>query len=212
MDIDTTPKSGASAMVPVAIGLVGLVLGAAALFFALSNGSAADASNKRITALESSLSDMSAKVDKASSQAAAAQSQISTVAQGEQSDLQNLVKQVGDRLNDVYTNIKDLQQKVAEGGSGSHSGAAAGSAASGSASGPSGPGGTYTIQSGDYFSSIAKKFGLSVAAIEAANPGVESTKLKVGQKINLPGKSDAAPKPAAAPASSGSAAPAPTTP
>ena len=44
----------------------------------------------------------------------------------------------------------------------------------------------YTIVKGDSFSTIAKKFHVSAKAIADANPGVESTKLKVGQKIHIP--------------------------
>jgi LysM repeat protein len=44
----------------------------------------------------------------------------------------------------------------------------------------------YTIASGDNFSTLAKKFHVPVKAIMDANPGVEPTKLKIGQKINIP--------------------------
>ena len=44
----------------------------------------------------------------------------------------------------------------------------------------------YTIASGDNFSTLAKKFHIPVKAIMDANPGVEPTKLKIGQKINIP--------------------------
>jgi LysM repeat protein len=44
----------------------------------------------------------------------------------------------------------------------------------------------YTIERGDTFSSIGKKFGVSTKAIQSANPGVEPTKLKIGQKILIP--------------------------
>lgn len=46
---------------------------------------------------------------------------------------------------------------------------------------------SYTIKSGDTFWSIAEAHGTSVAAIEAANPGVNPSALHVGQVINLPG-------------------------
>jgi LysM repeat protein len=46
--------------------------------------------------------------------------------------------------------------------------------------------GTYTIQSGDTFFHLAAKYAISVAAIEAANPGVVPTNLKIGQVINIP--------------------------
>ena len=44
----------------------------------------------------------------------------------------------------------------------------------------------YTIVKGDSFSTIAPKFHVSVKAITDANPGVDSTKLKIGQKIHIP--------------------------
>ncbi|KAL8647852.1 MAG: hypothetical protein Q9226_006258 [Calogaya cf. arnoldii] len=46
---------------------------------------------------------------------------------------------------------------------------------------------SYTIQSGDTFWAIAQKLGVSVDALQAANPGVSPTSLQVGQTINLPG-------------------------
>ena len=44
----------------------------------------------------------------------------------------------------------------------------------------------YTIVKGDIFAKIAKNFHVSVKAITDANPGVEPTKLKIGQKIHIP--------------------------
>jgi LysM repeat protein len=44
----------------------------------------------------------------------------------------------------------------------------------------------YVIAKGDNFSTIAKKFHVSVKALMDANPGVEPTKLKIGQKISIP--------------------------
>ncbi len=52
--------------------------------------------------------------------------------------------------------------------------------------------GSYVIKAGDNFSTLAKKFGVKVSDITAANPGIDSSKLKIGQKINLPGASGAA--------------------
>jgi len=44
----------------------------------------------------------------------------------------------------------------------------------------------YVIARGDNFSTIAKKFHISTKAIADANPGVEPTKLQIGQKIHVP--------------------------
>lgn len=57
---------------------------------------------------------------------------------------------------------------------------------------PAGEAKVHVVVKGDSFSTMVKKYGVGVKAIEAANPGVDSTKLKLGQKINIPA---AAPKP-----------------
>jgi LysM repeat protein len=44
----------------------------------------------------------------------------------------------------------------------------------------------YTVAKGDSFSSIAKKFNVKVKDIEMANPGIEPTKLQIGQKLHIP--------------------------
>ncbi len=49
-----------------------------------------------------------------------------------------------------------------------------------------GPGGDYTVKAGDYPAKIARAHGISTDALMAANPGIDPTKLKVGQKLNLP--------------------------
>jgi LysM repeat protein len=42
------------------------------------------------------------------------------------------------------------------------------------------------VQSKDAFYSIAKKYGVKVDALMAANPGVEPRRLKIGQTLNIP--------------------------
>ena len=44
----------------------------------------------------------------------------------------------------------------------------------------------YVVVKHDSFSIIGKKFGVSWSAIAKANPGVDSTRLKVGQKLVVP--------------------------
>lgn len=52
-------------------------------------------------------------------------------------------------------------------------------------------GATYTVKSGDTLTKIAKKNGTTAKAIQAAN-GLTTTKIKVGQKLKLPVKAEAA--------------------
>jgi LysM repeat protein len=53
---------------------------------------------------------------------------------------------------------------------------------------PVAPAGTseYTIVKGDTFGAIAKKSHVSVKALTDANPGLVPTKLKIGQKVQIP--------------------------
>ena len=59
----------------------------------------------------------------------------------------------------------------------------------------------YSVVKGDSFYTIAKKLHTTIKAIQGANPGIEPTKLQLGQKIKIPAPSEAV-----------SAASAPTTP
>ncbi|HTQ50107.1 MAG TPA: LysM peptidoglycan-binding domain-containing protein [Candidatus Acidoferrales bacterium] len=44
----------------------------------------------------------------------------------------------------------------------------------------------YTIAKGDMFSTVAKRFHVSIKAIIEANPDVDPTRLRIGQKIQIP--------------------------
>lgn len=51
----------------------------------------------------------------------------------------------------------------------------------------------YVVVKGDSFYTLAKKYGVTTAAITEANPGVDSKRLKIGQKLKIPAASAAAP-------------------
>jgi LysM repeat protein len=44
----------------------------------------------------------------------------------------------------------------------------------------------HVVARGDSFYSIGKKYGVTMKAIADANPGVDSSKLQIGQKLNIP--------------------------
>jgi LysM repeat protein len=46
---------------------------------------------------------------------------------------------------------------------------------------------TYTIQKGDTYYSIARRYNIKPTALEAANPGVDPNRLSVGQSLVVPG-------------------------
>ncbi len=54
---------------------------------------------------------------------------------------------------------------------------------------------THVVVKGDSFYTLGKKYGVSMKAVELANPGVDSSKLKIGQKLNIPAKTVPAPTP-----------------
>ena len=64
----------------------------------------------------------------------------------------------------------------------------------------------YVVKSGDTLTRIARHFGTTIKAIEAEN-NLTTTKIKVGQKLNIP--TAAAPAPTTAPAPAVPVAPAP---
>ena len=51
---------------------------------------------------------------------------------------------------------------------------------------PSHPNREYVVIRGDSFYSIGKKFGVSAKAIARVNPGIDPTRLKVGDKLQIP--------------------------
>ena len=50
----------------------------------------------------------------------------------------------------------------------------------------------HTIAKGEYLSTIAKKYGVSLKAILEANPGVDPKRLQIGKKLNIPAPTAAA--------------------
>lgn len=61
----------------------------------------------------------------------------------------------------------------------------------------------HVVAKNDSFYTMSKKYGVTMKAIEGANPGVDSTKLKIGQKVNIPAPT---PKAAKSSGATGSAA------
>jgi LysM repeat protein len=63
----------------------------------------------------------------------------------------------------------------------------------------------YKIQKGDTLGAIAKKNGVSLKALQEANPGVNATRLQLGQKIQIPGSTASVASTASATADTASA-------
>jgi nucleoid-associated protein YgaU len=109
-----------------------------------------------------------------------------------ESDLRGLREGVQNALNDVGTQIGALRAqvtKIEEAQKAKPVAAAPGKG--GAAAAPTGvlnSDGTYSIAPGDTLAKVARKFGVKLDAIEAENPGLDPTKIKIGQKIRIPKK------------------------
>lgn len=106
-----------------------------------------------------------------------------------EADLKALQTGVQNAFNQFGGQIGTMQGQIAKLEEAQKAKAVAPTAKGGSAAAATGvlnADGTYTVASGDNFSKIARKFGVKVDAIEAENPGLDTTKIKVGQKIRIP--------------------------
>ena len=73
--------------------------------------------------------------------------------------------------------------RIPPGGSGSSAGNSSSSSSSSNATSTTG---NYRIKSGDTLGAIAARSGTTVAALQAANPGIRPTALQIGQRITVP--------------------------
>jgi LysM repeat protein len=109
-----------------------------------------------------------------------------------ESDVQKLRDGVQSALNQVGTEIGSLGQRIGKVEEAQKARPAPAPTKAGNvASAPTGqrnPDGTYTVAAGDNLSAIARKFGVTLDAIQAENPGVEPRSLKVGQKLRIPSR------------------------
>ena len=99
--------------------------------------------------------------------------------------VQNALNQVGQEM----VSLRDKLAKVEEAAKKPAPAAAPATTKTGSTPAPTGvrnADGTYTIAAGDTLAKVAKKFGVSLDAILAENPGIEPSRLRIGQKIRLP--------------------------
>jgi LysM repeat protein len=208
MDVDSSSKSGISSMMPLAIGILGTLVGVVALIMSFNNSS-------KITALTSSVSDAAQAASDAKTAASAATG-LSAKLDATSSKLDAFIAQAQSVL-DAYTKkiteddtkITELADTVSKMGHGT----VAKAGTSPASKVVPGQGGTHTIAPGDTFSNLAKKYNVSVKAIEDANPGVDPSKLHSGQVVTIPGSktSASAPAPSSAPAAeTGTPAPAVT--
>jgi LysM repeat protein len=161
--------------------LAGVIAGALALLLAIVALFKLSTAGKEITALKE---DINSRIMSMESQVSSASSSVETVRGSVtrlSSDTQTAFQSVANELGSVRAEITKLQESLTK-----PKAAAAGSAAKTPAvAGPN----EYIVKSGDISGTkIAKANGVSIADLQAVNPGVDWSKLKIGQKLKLPQK------------------------
>lgn len=172
--MDTISRENNS-MLPVGgiiVGVIGLLLGGIALI--------------KVSGLSKTVTDNQPKIEKIDG----IESQVSnasTTAQKALSDLKQLRDTTQEAFNTVGPALTNLQTSVTRLEEMAKKPVPAPTDKKGGGPVVAGPG-EYVIKPGDSFAKIARANGTTIAAIETVNPGVNSSSLKVGQKIKLPKK------------------------
>jgi len=200
-------SSSSGIFIPIAIGLVGVILGGVALFIAFSgSGKTAEAQatltatseqtaamEARLSAVEAGLAELNEKID-------GQETRLRTMA----SQTQGVLNQVGQEINATRQQVSEMGQKVqqaVEKLSAQQAAPAAQSRTSvasatglnpelaGNSAAPAGeepPQRVHTIAPGDTFARLASRYKVSVDQILAANPDADPRRLQIGQKITIP--------------------------
>lgn len=185
--MDTSSPRNGSYLV-IAVGIVAVV----SLITAIYGLTRANSVSKQMTKLDeiaSRIDLVEQSVKTATGDARAARDRIAGLATEMQRDIGNEFIRVNNEMRRLEIAMQEAK-KQAESGAVKSGGTNGGG--SGGSGGPA-PGtltetGEYVVQQGDNFGKIAAKFGVSVSDIQAANPDVQPTKMRVGQKIRVPKK------------------------
>ena len=191
---ESVPPSSSSAS-PIALagailGLVGIVVGVTGIVMA--RGAAREVASSRVevagmaSRMEAMATDVNTRIDGFDQRLERVGSALVPL-QRDRGNLQQVIDGMRQFQGTITQNreaINELNTKLAQLAE-ARPAARAPAPAAGAAGEPA-PEGTYIIQSGDTYGRIAQRFGTTISAIEAANPGVDPRRLQIGQRINLP--------------------------
>ena len=178
--MDTISRESSPSYLPIAgliAGLVGLLLGGIALANASKANKAALAAGEQVNTQVARIDGIESSVSNASSTADRAASNIASLQRSTQDAFTAVAGEMG-KINGEIAKLQEAATKVATKAPGTTKSA-----------GPvvAGPD-EYVIAGGDTGAKIARSKGISLADLQAVNPGLNWTALKVGQKIKLPAK------------------------
>ncbi len=202
MDQEMEPSSGGS-LLPLALAVLAIVLGGAALYFGLTanqrlsplatsleaGSSSAARLEEEISGLQTQLAELSAQQSELSralersriysSQSEQAMKRIASEVKENREQLVKLAEGLNELANSAVTRRPAVAESVESDG-----GSATANAVASEARAP----GTYAIKGGDTFAKIAAREGISLQALLDANPDANPSRLQIGQIIQLPGR------------------------
>lgn len=158
--------------------LAGVILGAISLvvgIFAMVNAN-------KLKATVTAQADEIARIGTIENEMRASASKSETDLRNLRDGVQNALTQVGTEIGAIRTQMTKMEEQMKARPAPATGGGKAGAAPTGVRNAD----GTYTIAAGDTLAKVATKFGLRLDAILAENPGIEPSRLRVGQKVRLP--------------------------
>jgi LysM repeat protein len=192
-------STGSSGMIPLVVAIIAVVLGGVGLYLGYS-------AQKRVTALESGLSQGStsvAEMERKLQEASSRLNEVATKADTAASDLDALrtrfrilgtqtqegMTALGQGMNantEAVAQLNQLMQEVATTATRRVSPTATTTTATTADTASGGDRRIYTIQSGDTFQRIAREHNVSVQALLDANPDADPRRLRIGMEIVIP--------------------------
>jgi LysM repeat protein len=166
MENDNISSSSSESKLPLIVGILGFALGAAGLVLGIKAKGAAQAAADEAAAAKTSVSELGAAL----------------AGKANAADVQAVRADLDKGLADLATNEKTLADQITALQKVASAPKAAAKGADGKAAAPAGPG-EHVVAKGETLGSIAKKAGISLKAIQDLNPGVDSNKLRIGQKL-----------------------------
>jgi LysM repeat protein len=174
--MDTISRESNSSYLPAAgivVGVVALILGIAALAKVSSlSKKVPDDLQDRLTSAESDARNAAAAADKASKGVDSLQRST-----------QDGFDKIGPVIGTLQEDMKKLQEAAKARAVARQARATEGAVKTGDATAAAAGPGEYVVKGGDTGGKIAKELGISLHDLEAANPGIDWNKLKIGSTI-----------------------------
>jgi LysM repeat protein len=165
MENDSISPSSSESKLPLIVGILGFALGAAGLVLGIKAKGAAQLASDEAASAKTSVAELGAALA-----GKANKDEVVAIA----ADLAATKQQTSENEKALADQISALQ-KLASKPAASKGGDAKGSTAAGP--------GEHAVAKGETLSGIAKKAGISLKALQDLNPGVDATKLRIGQKL-----------------------------